>query len=136
MAARNRSARRDDAAGPQRVVPEQHYVAPLPPRATFLTRMRRGAAYALGLVVLTLVIGMLGYRALERLSWLDAFQQAAMLLSGMGPVVDMKSAPGKLFDAIYALFCGVILLAATGLLFAPVFHRLMHRFHLEDARDR
>jgi len=43
---------------------------------------------------------------------------------------------GKVFDGIYALFCGVILLAATGLMFTPIIHRLLHRFHLEDARDR
>ena len=61
---------------------------------------------------------------------------SALLLSGMGPVVDIKSTAGKLFDSIYALFCGVILLASTGLMFAPVIHRLLHRFHIEDARDR
>jgi len=79
---------------------------------------------------------MIGYRLLEQMSWLDAFHQAAMLLSGMGPVVEVKSTAGKLFDGIYALFCGVILLASTGLLFAPVLHRILHRFHLEDARER
>jgi len=78
------------------------------------------------------VVGIIGYRLLEDLSWLDAFHQAAMLLSGMGPVVDMKTAAGKVFDGVYALFCGVILLASTGLLFAPVIHRLLHRFHIED----
>jgi hypothetical protein len=53
----------------------------------------------------------------------------------MGPVVEMSSVAGKVFDGIYALFCGIILLAATGLLFAPVLHRILHRFHIEDSRD-
>jgi len=53
----------------------------------------------------------------------------------MGPVLEMTSTAGKLFDGIYALFCGIILLAATGLLFAPVLHRILHRFHIEDSRD-
>jgi hypothetical protein len=79
---------------------------------------------------------MIGYRGLEHMSWLDAFHQSALLLSGMGPVVDIRSTAGKIFDGFYALFCGVILLASTGLMFAPVIHRILHRFHLEDARDR
>ena len=91
--------------------------------------------YAFALVLVSLCIGSIGYRLLEHLAWLDAFHQAAMLLSGQGPVVTVQSVGGKIFDSIYALFCGVILLAATGLLFAPVFHRILHRFHIEDTRD-
>ena len=109
--------------------------AQLASRDVFYTRVRRAAAYALALVAVTLFIGMLGYHAIEHMSWLDAFHQSALLLSGMGPVVDIKSAAGKVFDGIYALFCGVILLASTGLMFAPVIHRLLHRFHIEDAAD-
>ncbi|HEX6792583.1 MAG TPA: hypothetical protein VF304_01920 [Casimicrobiaceae bacterium] len=104
-------------------------------RDVFYTRVRRAATYALALVAVTLFIGMLGYHAIEHMSWLDAFHQSALLLSGMGPVVDIKSTAGKIFDGIYALFCGVILLASTGLMFAPVIHRLLHRFHIEDAGD-
>ena len=108
----------------------------LPPRKQFISRVRRAAKYAVSLVAVTLAIGMIGYRVLENMSWLDAFHQSAMLLSGMGPVVDLKTAAGKLFDGVYALFCGVVLLAATGLLFAPVLHRLLHRFHIEDTSGR
>ena len=86
-------------------------------------------------VAVTLAVGMLGYHELEDISWLDSFHQSALLLSGMGPVVEMSSVAGKVFDGIYALFCGIILLAATGLLFAPVLHRILHRFHIEDSRD-
>jgi hypothetical protein len=110
--------------------------AALASRTVFLARIRRGAAYGLFVVAITLVVGMLGYHAFERMSWLDAFHQSALLLSGVGSAIDIKSDAGKLFDGIYALFCGVILLAATGLMFAPVIHRLLHRFHLEDASDR
>jgi hypothetical protein len=107
----------------------------LAPRTVFYSRFRRGAMYALALIGATLATGMLGYRALEHMSWLDAFHQAAMLMSGMGPVVDIRSAAGKVFDSIYALFCGVILLASTGLLFAPVIHRILHKFRIEDIRE-
>jgi hypothetical protein len=107
----------------------------LAPRTVFYARFRRAAIYAFALVAATLAIGMLGYRALEHMSWLDAFHQAAMLMSGMGPVVDIRSTAGKIFDGVYALFCGVILLASTGLLFAPVIHRILHKFHIEDVRE-
>jgi len=109
--------------------------ATLSPRDVFLSRVRRAATYALALVVATLAVGMIGYHELEDISWLDSFHQSALLLSGMGPVVEINSVAGKLFDGIYALFCGIILLAATGLLFAPVLHRILHRFHIEDSRD-
>jgi hypothetical protein len=134
MAARGRSVRKEAAGAP--APPAHRFAGPLPPREIFYSRVRRAAAYAFALVAITLASGMVGYHALEDLGWLDAFHQSAMLLSGMGPVVDMKSVPGKLFDGIYALFCGVILLAATGLLFAPVLHRILHRFHIEDTSDR
>jgi hypothetical protein len=108
----------------------------LAPRDVFYARVRRAAALAFALVGATLAIGMVGYHGLENLTWLDAFHQAALLLSGMGPVADIRTVAGKIFDGVYALFCGIVLLASTGLMFAPVIHRLLHRFHLEDARDR
>ena len=129
-----RGARASESAEPRAA--SRRFAETLAPRDVFYTRFRRGASYALALVAVTLAIGMVGYRALEHMSWLDAFHESALLLSGMGPVVDIKSAAGKLFDGIYALFCGVILLAATGLMFAPVIHRLLHKFHIEDAADR
>ncbi|HEX6138223.1 MAG TPA: hypothetical protein VF059_11235, partial [Casimicrobiaceae bacterium] len=123
--------RRSAPATPAVPAPGRRRGAALAPRELFLTRVRSAARYAAGLVTVTLAIGIVGYHALEEMTWLDAFHQAAMLLSGMGPVVDMHSAAGKFFDGVYALFCGVILLASTGLLFAPVLHRILHRFHIE-----
>jgi len=120
----NRSARREFRISDE-----------LSPPAVFYSRVRRGVVYALGLVALTLGVGIVGYHELANITWVDAFHQSALLLSGMGPVVELKSSAAKLFDSIYALFCGIILLAATGLLFAPVFHRILHRFHIEDSRD-
>ncbi|MGH8801708.1 MAG: hypothetical protein ACREX6_05370 [Casimicrobiaceae bacterium] len=112
------------------------FAPPTPTRGYFVARVLRGARYAALLVAITLAIGMLGYHLIEGIRWLDAFHQAAMLLSGMGPVIDVKTVAGKLFDSIYALFCGIVLLAATGLMFAPVLHRILHRFHIEDTADR
>jgi len=78
---------------------------------------------------------MVGYHVLERLSWLDAFLNAAMLLGGMGPMAAPVSEGGKLFAGLYALYCGLVVLIVAGIIFAPVAHRILHRFHLEAQDD-
>ena len=132
MSERSRTSRRNAPT----IVPAPPRRGGLAPRDIFIQRVQRGASYALALVALTLVIGMVGYHLFEQMSWLDAFHQSALLLSGVGSAIEVRTDGGKIFDGIYALFCGVILLLATGLMFAPVIHRLLHRFHLEDAHDR
>ena len=114
----------------------QRTAGKLAPHALHYARIGRAFAVAGAAMIAWLAIGTVFYHGIEDLAWIDAFHQSALLLSGMGPVVDIKSTAGKIFDGFYALFCGVILLASTGLMFAPVIHRILHRFHLEDARDR
>jgi len=75
---------------------------------------------------------MWGYRHFEHLAWLDAFLNAAMLLGGMGPVETPVTRGGKLFAGLYALYAGLILLVSVGIMLTPVFHRFLHRFHLEE----
>ena len=106
---------------------------PLSSWATFFARVRRAGVVSGSLIGGTLLVGTLGYHIVDDFSWLDAFHQSALLLSGMGPVKENTSVAGKVFDSFYALFCGVILLGATGILFTPVIHRILHRFHIEDA---
>ena len=84
--------------------------------------------------MVSLLIGMLGYRLLEGLSWLDAFVNASMLLGGMGPVDPLHTTGGKLFAGLYALYCGFMVIAIAGIIFAPIVHRFLHRFHLEHSR--
>ena len=137
MAARGKAARKEPAGqATSQASDRRPSGAGLASRRRFLARIRRAATYAFALIALALGIGMVGYHEFGELSWLDAFHQAALLLSGMGPVADLYSTAGKVFDSVYALFCGVILLVATGLLFAPVIHRILHRFHIEDAGER
>ena len=98
----------------------------------FLQRMGRQALLALVLVVGSLLGGMAGFHHWSRLAWLDAFLNASMILTGMGPVDRMTSDAGKLFAAVYALYSGVAFLGIMGILVAPWAHRLLHHFHVED----
>ena len=85
--------------------------------------------------MVSLAAGMIGYHGLERLSWLDSFLNAAMLLGGMGPVAVPVTPSGKIFAGLYALYCGLVVLIVAGIILAPVAHRILHRFHLEQSRD-
>jgi hypothetical protein len=104
---------------------------PLAPRRVFYERLGRSLLLAVAIVLTALGLGMIGYRALEHMSWLDAFLNAAMILSGMGPVGSLQTAGGKLFAGGYALFSGLVFISVTGVLFAPVFHRFIHKFHFD-----
>ena len=84
------------------------------------------------MVAVSLGIGMAGYGWFERMSPLEAFLNSAMLLGGMGPVDNPKTAAGKLFAGLYALYAGLVFLFAAGIMVAPVVHRTLHRFHLDD----
>ena len=108
---------------------EPHH-SPLAPRPVFLRRLARHFGVATALVLVSLAAGMFGYRWFEHLGWADAFLNAAMLLGGEGPVEAPASRAGKIFAGLYALYSGVVFLFAVGIVFTPVLHRLMHRFHL------
>jgi hypothetical protein len=114
----------------------EHRTQPLLSRRKFVGRLAQSAGVAAILVLVSLAIGMVGYHALERLAWLDAFVNAAMLLGGMGPVDAPHTAGGKLFAGLYALYCGLIVILVAGVILAPLAHRFLHRFHLERERDR
>ena len=101
----------------------------------FAIRLARHGAVSLALIAGSLLIGAAGYHVTEGLSWLDAVLNAAMILTGMGPVSPLRHVSGKLFATFYALYSGVAFLAIAGLLVAPVAHRLIHRLHLEDSED-
>ena len=101
-------------------------------RRMFWRRMLVHTSFALGLLGVSLGLGMWGYEHFEHLHWRDAFLNAAMLLGGMGPVDTDLSAPGKLFAGVYALYSGLVVIAVTGLLLGPGVHHLMHRVHWEE----
>jgi len=105
---------------------------PLLPRRQFFERVGRNFALASLLIGVSLAGGMLGYHYFEGMAWIDAFANAAMILSGMGPLTPLQTWGGKLFAGLYALYSGLVLIAATGIIFAPIVHRLLHRFHVES----
>jgi hypothetical protein len=80
---------------------------------------------------LALAIGMAGYAYFESMSLTDAYLNAAMILSGMGPATELKTKAGKIFAGSYAIFSGLVIIIATGFVLAPIFHRVLHRFHVE-----
>ncbi len=112
----------------------EHRGKPPLSRRAFLRRVARHAVVAGLLVLGSLAAGMAGYSYFERLSWLDAFLNAAMLLGGMGPVTTPLTTGGKAFAGLYALYSGMVFLIVAGIVLAPVVHRVLHRFHW-DARD-
>lgn len=104
----------------------------LAPRSVFYRRLASNASFALLLIALSLVAGMAGYIYFEGYEPIDAFLSASMILSGMGPVGEIKHTGGKIFAGIYAIYSGVVIIAATGIILAPLMHRLLHTFHLQD----
>jgi hypothetical protein len=96
--------------------------------------MAKHAGLALAVVVFSLGAGMPGYVYFERLSWLDGFLNAAMLLGGMGPAETPQTPGGKLSAGMYALYAGMVFLVVVGIVLSPIVHRALHRFHLEGGK--
>ena len=113
----------------------EHHKQPLASRKVFVQRLVRNVGIAAGIVLISLGIGVLGYHSLEGLSWIDSLLNASMILGGMGPVDTLHTTAGKLFASFYALYSGVVLLAAVGVLAAPIVHRFMHHFHLQVDKE-
>lgn len=104
-------------------------------RRRFAARMGLAVALWAAVIAIGLAIGMAGYAYFEGMGFVDSFVNAAMILSGMGVFDDLKNPNAKIFAGFYALLSGLILLIAATFILAPVFHRVLHRFHVEDDRD-
>jgi hypothetical protein len=105
---------------------------PLLSRQKFMARLAKSILLAAAIVAVSLGIGMAGYHGFEKLSWLDSFENASMILSGMGPVSPVNTDAGKLFAGCYALYSGLALVSTVALIIAPIFHRFLHKFHLPE----
>ena len=107
--------------------------APVIPRRQFRSRLLRSLWLGIVLIAVSLAIGMAGFLFFfPKMDWADAFVNTAMLLSGMGPLAQPETTGAKIFAGIYALYSGLMLLAAAGVVFAPVVHRFLHKMHADD----
>jgi hypothetical protein len=110
----------------------EHRRQKLAPDDLFQRRLLRNGLWSAGVVTIALAVGITGYMSLEGMGFVDAFVNAAMILSGMGPMGVLTHDSAKIFAGIYALVSGLLIFAVAGVALAPVFHRMMHRFHLQD----
>lgn len=106
---------------------------PLASRSRFRARLVRNGLWGAAIIALSLLLGMTGYMGCEGMATIDAFLNAAMILSGMGPVGELQTTCGKIFAGSYALYSGLLLIGVAGLVFAPIMHRVLHRFHVQDS---
>jgi hypothetical protein len=104
----------------------------LVPTHVFAVRLLNFLLFSLLVMSFALCLGVLGYHHFGKLDWIDALLNASMILGGMGPVDPLPDDAAKLFASIYALFSGVVFISTAGILLAPLFHRVLHRFHIED----
>jgi hypothetical protein len=118
-----------------RILRYENRTEPLLPTEQFVRRQMRHLGAAFLLIGVSLGLGVLGYAYFQQLAWLDALLNASMILTGMGPVDRPESAAAKLFASCYALFSGVAFITGAGIGFAPLAHRLLHRFHLDEDAD-
>jgi hypothetical protein len=108
---------------------------PLAPVSVFRRRILKSVLLGIAILFFCLLLGIFGYHYTAGISWLDSLHNASMILSGMGPVVNIDTVPGKLFSSFYALFSGVIFITNIGVILAPAIHRFFHRLHVPPAND-
>ena len=108
---------------------------PVASRRKFLSRMLVAIGLWTILTIVGLAVGIAGYAGFEGMSLIDAYVNAAMILAGMGPMGELKTTAGKIFAGSYAIFSGLVIVIATGVILAPIFHRILHRFHVETTKE-
>jgi membrane protein YdbS with pleckstrin-like domain len=104
----------------------------LAPRSVFIKRLVMALVFALGLILLALMIGIAGYHFIAGFNWIDSLLEASMILGGMGPIKELPNETAKVFASIYALFSGIVFIGVMGIVLSPVVHRIMHKFHVDE----
>lgn len=113
----------------------EHHKKKLISRKEFIRRQVRYTLFSLLILFFSIGIGTAGYHIFGRLPLIDSFLNASMILTGMGPVDHMDTTGGKLFASLYALFSGIAFLTFAAVLFTPVYHRFLHKFHINLEKD-
>lgn len=116
---------------PKAIFQFEHKSQPLQSLSVFLKRLVFSFTLGMSLIATSLFAGMCGYHFFEKLSWIDSFANAAMILSGMGPLAQPLTTGGKIFAGIYALYSGLAVVMIAGITFAPIVHRFLHRLHAD-----
>ncbi|GIV32814.1 MAG: hypothetical protein KatS3mg031_0349 [Chitinophagales bacterium] len=106
------------------------------PLRLFIIRLSRYGLVAMSLVVFSIGGGVIGYHYFGEISWLESFHMACMILTGMGPVVELTRPSAVIFSSLYALYSGIVFLGISAIMFTPVLHRLLHILHVEEASNR
>jgi hypothetical protein len=114
----------------------EHHKQKIAPFPQFLKRLLQYTLFAGILIIFSVSIGTFGYHFIAKLRWLDSFHMACMILTGMGPVSDMKSDGAKIFSSLFALYSGVAFLSITAVFFAPIVHRFLHILHFEPEDEK
>lgn len=120
----------------RRANPYEHLSQPVAAFPLYLRRQLRSLAAGGTLIAISLFAGMLGYHAIVGLDWVDAYENAAMILAGMGPITAPATTAGKIFAGSYALYSGIAVLACAGVIAAPLIHRFLHRLHCDAGPQR
>jgi hypothetical protein len=113
----------------------EHRHQPLLPKHLYIRRVITSIVLGVTIILISLAVGMAGYHWYESLPWIDAFVNAAMILSGMGPLAQPQTDGGKIFAGIYALYSGLAVILIAGVIFAPIVHRFLHRFHVGEGKE-
>jgi hypothetical protein len=101
------------------------------PVAVFVKRVIVYVGFSILLILAALGIGIAGYHWIAGFNWIDSLLNASMILGGMGPVNPLPSVDAKVFASLYALFSGLVFIAVMGIMFTPIMHRIIHKFHVE-----
>ena len=104
----------------------------LAPVSVFVKRMAISLGIALLLIAASLLIGVVGYHWLAGFEWIDSLLEASMILGGMGPINDLHTTSAKVFASLYALFSGLVFIGIMGVVLAPLAHRMLHKFHVDE----
>lgn len=112
---------------------KRHKKAFAPPHNIYLHVMRN-AVFGLVLIIIALFVGMLGYHVFEKMSWVDSFLNASMILSGMGPATNLTTTAGKIFAGMYALFSGLAFIAIVVIMLSPIIHKFFRKIHMESGK--
>ena len=104
----------------------------LAPRSIFIKRVIGSLGVAVAVIVVALTIGIAGYHFISGLNWVDSFLEASMILGGMGPVNELHDDAAKIFASIYALASGLVVIVLMGIMLAPMAHRVLHKFHVDE----